>query len=438
MIFGDYAPPASPSPEQQRDALQKGLGRAMQWALAARLNDEQLLEACLQDQRFDSQIDDPRGDWLWKMVRAVSATERFRVPILHALYELSDERSADQLCELARYYGAMGDEAFRSRLYEIVERNPYPNYCACLGEEEILALDGEPAFLFAARVRGESLAAREWEWEDGNLVYLAVTRLGDERVSELLDASADAAIRRYRDDWRSAERRKAGPGQPNSHRKRMEAIPVAEIIREAESDSKSYKFRGWGMYANEADLRTILQRLWTEQRPLVVTKLLIVFSNRPLPAFDARLIELCRHDDKDVRWRAFSALERNTHPSIREFALTELQRGAQDRFVAGLFINNYRQGDEQILETMEQPADACQLHWLLMDVIKILEKNPQADCSRLGLIAYALNPCENCRCDSARLLLKQQAAPQWLTEECRHDSSEECRELFANAAEPTE
>src|SRR5450759_5119336 len=118
MKLVDYAPPASPSLEQQRDALRKGLGRAMQWALAGRLEDGPLLEACLQDQRHDSQIDAPRGDWLWEIVQAVGAADRFRVPILHALYELSDHHSADQLCELARCYGATGDEAFHSRLYE--------------------------------------------------------------------------------------------------------------------------------------------------------------------------------------------------------------------------------------------------------------------------------------------------------------------------------
>ena len=104
----DYSPPHLSSLEQQRDALQKGLGRAMQWALHRRLHDEPLLEACLQDQRFDVQCEDPRGNWLWQIVRAVGATQRFRVPILHALHELSDERSANQLCELGRCYAETG------------------------------------------------------------------------------------------------------------------------------------------------------------------------------------------------------------------------------------------------------------------------------------------------------------------------------------------
>src|SRR5262245_51521032 len=104
MKFGDYAPPSSPSPDQQPDALRKGLGRALQWATNGRLDDEPLLEACVHDHRFDAQVEGPRGDWLWRMVQAVGATDRFRVPILHALYGLDDDRSAVQLCQLARYY----------------------------------------------------------------------------------------------------------------------------------------------------------------------------------------------------------------------------------------------------------------------------------------------------------------------------------------------
>src|SRR5262249_54560739 len=157
-----------------------------------------------------------------------------------------------------------------------------------------------------------------------------------------------------------------------------------------------------------------------------LTNLLRVFSARALPEFDARFIELCRHTDQEVRRRAFVALEQNAHPLIREFALAELWRGLRDGSAVGLFIKNYRQGDEQrILEGMDFPDDACELHSLLMDVIKVVEKNPEADCSRLGVISYASTPCENCRFHAARLLLKHQVAPNWLKEECRYDSAED-------------
>jgi hypothetical protein len=188
----------------------------------------------------------------------------------------------------------------------------------------------------------------------------------------------------------------------------MAAIPVAEAIQAAEGDSKCFWLRGWGMHASEGDLQTVLQRLWAAREPGIIANLLKVFSARALPEFDARLIELCYHGDEEVRRRANAALSQNAHSLVREFALSELQKGVRHGSVVALFINNYTQGDEQrILEAMERPDDECELHWLLMDAIKVLEKNPEADCSRLGIIAYAMTPCENCRfyavCKSASL-----------------------------------
>ena len=71
-----------------------------------------------------------------------------------------------------------------------------------------------------------------------------------------------------------------------------------------------------------------------------------------------------------------------------------------------------------------------------MDIIKVLENNPDADCSQLGIIAYASTPCENCRFHATRLLLDQQVAPEWLTDECNFDSSEENRVLVAEFTRP--
>lgn len=217
MNVADYSPPTSPSLIQQRDALQKGLGRAWQWAAGGRLDERLLLEACLRDQCFDAQVERPRGAWLWQLIRALGAAERLRVPILHALYDLSDEGSADQLCELAQGYAEAGDEAFRSRLYEIVARKPFADL-PWLGEAQLVGLDGGQGFVFAARVRGQRLAGRAWDWDDQDLIDLATERLGEGRVHGLLEASEDAAVRRFRESWRQDRRRSAAGKPPPSYR----------------------------------------------------------------------------------------------------------------------------------------------------------------------------------------------------------------------------
>jgi hypothetical protein len=422
--FADFSPPATPTLDQQRDALKKGLGRAMQWAMRRALDDEPLLEACLRDGRYDTQLEQMRGQWLWKMVRAVDAVDRFRVPILHALYALSDDRSADQLCELAWCFAASGDETFRKRLYEIVERRPMAE-CRSVAEAAIIHLDGESAFLFAARLRGKDLAQREWEWDDGSLVTEAIERWGEERVSDLLQQAMDPAIRRFSTGWLEEKLADDGKEQLQSYRDRMRSITVADVISAAESGvDGSYSFRGWGMQAGEAQLEIVLEHLSNSQDAKVIANLLRVFWKRPLPAFDACLIGLCQHADSEVRRWTFNALQNLGHDSIRAYALSQLENGLRDGFVISLFARNYQPGDEQLIQNaIELPEDDFDRHSLLMSVVTVLEANPDAKAGELGVIGYASTPCGFCREHFVRVLLGQNAAPEWLVEECRFDAA---------------
>src|SRR5262249_26052891 len=154
-----------------------------------------------------------------------------------------------------------------------------------LGEEELVELDGEQAFLFAVRVRGMHLANREWECDDGSFIHFAIDRFGEEHVSNLLAATSEEAINRFRESWLRDKEGKAEQSQHRSHRERMTAIPVEEIIRAADDESKCFWLRGWGRHANEADLQIVLQYLWSAWEPRVIANLLRVFAARALPEF---------------------------------------------------------------------------------------------------------------------------------------------------------
>ena len=403
----------------------------MQWALAGKLQDTPLLGACLHDQRHDMQVEDSRAGWLWQLIQAVNGVDRFRCPILDALTKLPDSRSAYQLCELAYFYAAMGDEPFRTRLYDIVQQKPLSN-SPRLGEEAILRLDGKSGFLFAAEVRGDLLAERAWEWDDGSLIYDAVEQVGEAQIEGLLKNATDKSVKRFHEEWIREKAWKAGRKRRPSHKEVMQAIPVDEIIAEAEKERPAIGlFRGWGMHAPEDDLNAVLRALWSAERPKVMVNFLRIFSNRPLPVFDPRLIGFCSHRDEDVRRWAFKALEMNAHPLVREFAIANLAQGLGNRPFIALLIRNYAKGDEaRILKAMQLPEDVDELHWLLMDIIKLLENNDEADPSTLALVAYAHTPCENCRFDAVRILHSHNLAPEWMAEECRYDSLEECRCLF--------
>lgn len=402
----------------------------MQWAVAGKLDDESLLLACRQDLRHDQLVEDSRGAWLWQLVRAVDGQERLRGPLLEELRALRDERSAYQLCELAYFYAERGEDDFRKRLYEIVEQNDDQE--SRLGEDEILRLDGKDAFVFTARVRGKRLDHRGWDWDDDSFINNAVEQLGEDEVSRLLERTDDRFVKRFQAGWLAAEKTTPEAEPRRSHIIRMKAISVGDIIAAAESESPSFgRFRYWGMQACDADLKTILNALWAAQGPQVIRSYLRVFSNRALPTFDPRLIELCSHADEQVRHSALRALQMNSHRLVREFALANIVKGLRGGGFGGLLIRNYAPGDETlILDALELPDDVNELHWLLYDVNGVLKNNDSADPSKLGLIIYAHTPCEHCRFYAARALHSHKIAPEWMPAECRFDSDEECRKLF--------
>lgn len=105
--------------DQQRDARQKGLGRAVQWATAGLLSTGPLLNACLHDQRFDRQCEENRGEWLWKLISLTGSASEFRDPLLNAFRNANDEQNAHQLCDLALHFARSGDDGFRQATLRI-------------------------------------------------------------------------------------------------------------------------------------------------------------------------------------------------------------------------------------------------------------------------------------------------------------------------------
>lgn len=430
MQIEDLSPPSIPSLDEQRDALQKGLGRVVQWAKAGQLASDPLLTACLFDQRFDIQCEDNRGDWIWSLIQITGNQNRFRDPIKEALRSVTVERDSYQLCVLAFHYAHAGDTEFRKILYELVERRPFIE-SPDIGMWQLVELDGESAFDFITRLRGRQFLTENWDWYDECFIEDSIEVIGEQRVDQLLRESTDTDIRRFAAmRIKNVKPTAASEDVPQSHIQRMQSISVEEALQATQSKERSYWLRSWGMHASEQDLEQILKHLWQEQNPTTIAKLLQVFSKRSMPRFDPRLFELCRHLNPDVQHWAFQALEPNADPIVRQFALSELANPTLQRLVVSLFRNNFVPGDEtRLFNELELPEDKHQRHSMLMDMIKVLEENEVANARDLGLLCYFYTPCQECRYYAARLLHDRNVAPEWLIDECRYDANENCQSI---------
>jgi len=429
LKYSDVSPPPVPTPAEQRDALAKGLGRARLWAEQGILTEAALQEACLQDLRYDHMCEDLRGDWLWEIINAAGFRNEIRVPLLHALYGLSDLENARQLCKLAQHYAASGDNAFRDLLYQIVTQKPLAaadyDY---LGESELLALEGERGFLCAAKSRGVQLKQIAWDWPEESLLREATILIGETRILELLGSTSDPDLNRFFESWQQQLREKAERKQQKQHhhkkkqRQQTEETSVETILEAAQGETHCSWFRSWGIQAAPKELNVVLQALKSSKEPAVLLNLIKVFSNRALPEFDSRLIELCQHPDPELQRRAWVALANHSHPEIREFAHRQLNEN-QHAYLFSLFIRNYQPDDEnRLLAALTLPDDAWERHSVLSDLVEVLRENPAADCSRLATIIYRFTPCEICRYKAVQLLHAQAAIPGWMKEECRFDS----------------
>lgn len=432
MIECVLEPPEAPSALDCRDAVRYGLGRALLWAeKGVWCGKDTLLEACLTDFRYDRQTEDNRGPWLWRFMQALNVVDEFRSPILDALQKVNDGLAAEQLCQFCVYYARQGDQRFRRQLRRIVAEKPSSD-CPWLGEAELIELDGEPGFRFVAEVRGAQLLHKEWDYDDRATINAAIEQLGEPSVLAVLqNASASSKeIDCFRDKWlASVEKERGAPKQ--SHASRMREYTIDDVIQVAEGTRRQPALlRGWGMYACDRDLESIVERLLACREPEWIANYLRVFSNRAMPRFDERILGLLDHENEKVRDWAFDAVGQNEHPAVREWAIKRLALRINDPGYFQLFLKNYEPGDEDLfVETLRIPEDADQRHGLLMDVVKVLEQNPSALCQPLALLAYRLTPCGPCRFHSVKLLIERTAPPSWLVAECGYDAVSDIREL---------
>lgn len=430
--------PEAHTAETFRKALRKGQGRALQAVLAeGRLIDEEaMLDACLRDRSYDPQLEAERAPWLIDILTAAESVDRFQTPILEALSRSDDTWDLEQLCELAEVYAQRGSEKARKALYRTWDRSPDPS-APWLAAEQILRLDGLDGLLYIAERRGAAVRRGDKNWGLHDIIRDAEGICGPKAVADALEASAlrsanVAAFAKQAEEERQRHLEQASEDWVGL-RKGVQAIPLAQVLDAIESRSpglSNHMLGRWGRRTDEDSLQRVAEGLLRETDPERLVRYLAVFSRRPLPEFDARLIGLLDHAHASVRHRAARALAENEAQAVRDLALNRLKDGKADGGTLGLLKRNYRAGDHRLIESSlaecEDPDEAHDICWGLRDVFDQAGRTEGTGCMLFG---YEQTPCSNCRQVFFAWLTDRGEAPAEVTAECRFDANPDIRSL---------
>ena len=428
---------STPPHSDHRNALAKGLGRALlDTRNAGRLIDEEaVLDACLHNRSYDPQCEDSRAPWLLEILEAAGELERLREPILRALSDPRDDWDCVQLCDWAEIFARRGSETARQFLYGIVQ-NPEIRSHSSMGYKQLIRTDGVKGFLHCAEHLGQIIRLGEEPWETLFVAREAEEHCGVDAVASALSsgASANGDTRIYFDALMKERQRSETPPKGLSRADKMRTIPLAEVRESIENpnpDLNGYYLSVWGRYAAKEDLDPLAASLFEENDPVKITRYLRVFSRRSLPDFDHRLIGLAAHKDKQVRFWAMRALSANTHPAVRNYALTKMQAGPVEDETISLLIQNYREGDHKFIEmALKVIEDRDKMHRVCWGIQDVFRANKTTDGTASLLFSYEANPCSLCRSKDVELLLELNRAPEWLIEECAFDANLGTRELL--------
>jgi hypothetical protein len=306
-----------------------------------------------------------------------------------------------------------------------------------LGEKEFMQLEGEAGFLLALRRHAADLRTREWDWFDAVFVDEARQILGEQHISDVLDevSATDEDIRPFVEFVRRESSQKSEAGSA-AYRREITALTVDDIVTAAEAPRKTMiSFRSWGRHATVADLGLVLSRMLNCDNVESLQRYLQVFARRPMPQFDSRLLELCQHENWQVRSRAATAAAINKHSEVRKFAMNKLAQHEYQHYAIEMLVKNYERGDEQaVLDAVVLPGDSSDRHSMLMSLLKMIEENPESERKRPAELIYDETPCSVCRHDAVKLLVERNLVSEQIHAECKFDVEPDTRTLVGGPA----
>jgi len=418
--------------EQFRNAIQKGLGRAILHLKQNRSEPylQEVIYACTHCTAWDLQCEEPRDRYLRWAIALTGPHPSLRKAVLNALSTSTEPATTYQVFALAGGYAAQGDQQARRIIYEKFDRNDAE--AEFIGADTIIKLDHVEGLLYVARRIGRDVLQK---LSDGAVHLSAIIGESsqEQEAREALNqaATSDPAIRAYLE---------ALVGDEGTFRAKVESgdrqgRSFDELRREVEACETGVPFIQWIRWARTAtpdDLVQAARAIEREQRPDRLSKYLSIFRRTrktPYPLAPDRLIELVSSGAPSVSRLALHVLSGVQHPAIRQlfFHLISSRRHLESAF--GLLLSNFRPGDEQFVSKWLEEAQARgttaltaeETHGICRNLLGLFRAIEDVEAVVPLLWTYENTPCAECRASAIEALIKRNAVSEELLTECRFD-----------------
>jgi len=419
-------------------AVQIGLGRAL--LHVKEFGDDGIeliiLDAFLINYVYDMQIEGERNYWLMQLVTLTGRVKFYANALLAKLQKKKKYRRYDvvQQIYLSRAFFELGFREFLPVMFTKFRQLPAEGSGSVICGAELVQAGGLAGLEFVAQVLGASKTpddyARFYILEDAQELFgeelvdvrMKVLSLKDDNIRLFLDAST-----RFR-TWCDK------PCLPPYD------FTLVELLANIDKDKTRFgtrNFSRFGRKATDDEILTVFNLLLKTRDRRVQLALIAVFTDRAMPLFDARLLELVDSTNREIRGEAAGAFSRFKNAVVRRKALSLLRQGNEEMVPVALELlaHNYKPADaSKILAILKSMASIEHIHSAGMKLRTIAENTDGDELAECYLWLYLNGPDSFCRESFLEQLIVRKKCPPQILYESQWDARDETQLLARHQA----
>ncbi len=414
-----------------RQSLKCGTGEAYFILQAKRKIDfsKDIERAALTNYAYDPQCEGDRACYIARLIELSGKKEHLIDIVIKALEkERENCWNLDQLFALAKIFAKQGNVKAKRAIYKRFYKKTI-KYFECLGQEQILELDGIEGLKHIAEVRGKALIKNPDDWEDSSLVdHFQKENPNIKVYDELKRATTNNPfIKKYLDTI--AEHKCS-----ISKRRNRPRYSYKIIRKNIDSKMKLPFLPSATSELTKADIKRLADDLLQEKDPERLEKYLMLFWEIKFPYDYQPILKIAKgKNNRDNRLveLACESLKFFNARDIRTFAIEKLSKTNIPSDYLPLLVSNYKRGDHKILARIaDKYNNENVIHDCVRAYVDIYKANKTKQCKEPLEIIYSKLTCGLHRYDIIKILHENGVLSKKLLKEIEFDSYEEIRDFY--------